>query len=105
MSSSRLTVTADGDVGLMQRTKIGFEWSASLSGFLAWSSGALLYLLRPPAGDDWRAGTWTWTRMDAAGTPPEDPFNGPYSKFQVDDAHRIALVCTARDGAVYAVRF
>ncbi len=98
-----LSVTTAGDTEIQQHGQVGFEWMPSLGQFVAWHAGSAIYLLEPPSGD-WSTGTWQWTRVDLTGTPPTDPMNGPFSKFQVAPKLGIALVATKRDEAVHAVR-
>jgi hypothetical protein len=82
---------------------LGWEWVPQLDSFVAWSRGADLFLLQPPA-KGWRTQPWIWTRIEGSGEPPAPPRNGPYSKFQYVPELGIALIATSRTGPVHAIR-
>jgi len=94
-----------GDTEIETLGKAGFAHVPELDAFVAWKGGASVWLLTPPAVDgDWRTANWTWTRIDAGGVVPDNPVNGPYSKFQYIPSLGIAVIANQRSGPVYAIR-
>jgi len=94
-----------GDTEIETLGKAGFAHVPELDAFVAWKGGASIWLLTPPAVDvDWRTTDWTWTRIDGGGVVPDNPVNGPYSKFRYIPSLGIAVIANQRSGPVYAIR-
>jgi hypothetical protein len=85
----------------------GWVWSTARNAFIYWRRGGDVYEVKL-SGSDWRAGTWMWTKLTAAGNSvvPQDQSNGVYSRFglvRYDDAE-VAVVVNQVNGPVYAFK-
>ncbi len=60
-----VTINTAGDTTVQQSAGNGFGWDPVAKAFIGWVGGTSVYKLTAPSGD-WRTGTWTWTRIDAA---------------------------------------
>jgi len=88
----------------------GFEYCRELDGFLWYSSGAEVYLVKKDVGA-WNTATWTWRQLTAAANaiiPEGTNVNGIYSRFRIARHANYVLAYTVKRtghsgaGAMYA---
>ncbi len=99
-------LTTTGDTEIQSQSAIGFEWEPVSERFVAWSAGADVYVLTPPAGD-WRTAAWAWSRVspDAGNTVvPTANSNGTYGRFRYAATVNAFLLVSEYDGPVWAYR-
>lgn len=85
----------------------GWEWSARRGAFIYWRRGGDVYQVKL-SGNDWRTGTWTWTKITSTtnSVVPQDPSPGIYNRFRLAGygSTEVAVVVNSTSGAVYAFR-
>ncbi len=101
------TLNTTGDTSAQQSSAIGFDWDSTAKVFVAWMGGSQVYTLSPPASGDWRTGTWTWTRVNAASGNQHSPAKnsrGTYGRFRYVPALNGFIVVNTTTGPTYMYR-
>jgi len=101
-----IALAVEGDVDVLGRDKVGFEWDPVQGRIVAWDDGADVYVIDPPDGD-WKSGTWTATRFAPAETNevvPARGINGTYSRFRYVPSVNAFVVVSFADGPVWGYK-
>ena len=103
--SDFVQLSVEGDTEIQSADKLGFDRDSSTARFVGWDDGADLFLLDAPT-DDWRTGTWRWTRVapDDASVVPMRNENGTYGRLRYAASVNAFVLVSSTDGPVWAYR-